>query len=182
MRLWQRNLLLGILVVVLAAVPLFFLRGAEWKGADDRGMSAISEVDATFQPWFGHVFDPSALGIERYMFGLQTLIGSAVVTFAIGWLAGRRRVQAGGDAPGAAPGRELAVARAVAVAAVAVFLLLFVPRPQSGELQDLVTSLQALCVGYFAFFLGYPLGQKAAPAGASPARPTRPAPLDPRLR
>jgi cobalt/nickel transport protein len=173
MRMWQRNLLLGVLVVVLAAVPLVFVRGAEWKGADDQGMDAISQVDAGFTPWFNHVFDPGALGIERYMFGLQTLLGTCVVGGAIGWFVGRRRALAGG-----AGGAELTVARVVAGAAVVVFLLLFIPQPESGELQDLVTSLQALCLGSFAFFLGYPLGKKsvAPSAGTVPGGPSAPAP------
>lgn len=168
MKLWQRNLLLLVLVVVLAAVPLLFVHGAQWKGADDRGMAAIQQVNASYRPWFGYVFNPSALGIERYMFGLQALLGAAVTFGVIGWFVGRRRVFNGAASATETSSGDLKIAGAIAVAAVALFAVLFIPQPTSGELQDLLSALQGVCLGYFAFFAGYPLGRRSAtPTGGA---------------
>src|SRR5438552_8456896 len=124
MKLWQRNLLLLAAAIVLAALPLILLHDASWTGADDRGTQAIQELNADYHPWFDHLFDPSALGIERYVFGLQALLGASVTFAAIGWLVGRRPVLSGADV-------KLPIA--MASMATVVVGLLFLPNPASTE-------------------------------------------------
>jgi ABC-type cobalt transport system, periplasmic component len=45
-------IVLLILVVLIAAVPLFALKGAEFGGSDDSGSVVVSEVTGTeYVPW-----------------------------------------------------------------------------------------------------------------------------------
>lgn len=156
MSLWKRNLLLGLLVVVLALLPLALRRGAEWRGADDRSTEAIQQVDSSYQPWFVHLFNPGDLGIERYMFGLQALIGAAFTFGAIGWFVGRRRALTGGD-----PAADRRAALVVLVLAAVVFVALFFVQTEATELQDLISAIQGVCVGFLAFFAGYLRGRRS---------------------
>ena len=165
MKLWQRNLLLLAAAVVLAVLPLILLHDASWTGADDRGTQAIQELNAGYQPWFVHLFDPSALGIERYMFGLQALVGSGVTFAAIGWLVRRRRVVSGAD---------WRVLIAAAGAAAVLFGVLFLPNPASTELQDLTSALQGVCLGFFGYFVGFFVARRTGAGLAAHTQSVRP--------
>jgi len=46
----KKNLLLLAIVVLLAIVPLFIQKGAEFGGADGEAEAAISEIDASYEP------------------------------------------------------------------------------------------------------------------------------------
>src|SRR4051812_27516985 len=94
MKVWQRNVLLLVVALLLVGLPLLFSRGAQWSGADDRSTAAIQELQPDYQPWFSSVFEPT--GYERWMFGLQALLGSAVLSTAMGYFVGRYRARTGG--------------------------------------------------------------------------------------
>lgn len=163
MSMWRRNLLLGILVVVLAAFPVALHGMDNWRGADDRGTEAIQSVDASYQPWFSNIFEPSQYGLERYMFGAQALLGSAVTFGVVGWLVGHRRGLAGG-------GRgDLRTAAAVAGGALLIAAALVLVQTNNSEMQDFVSAVQGACLGFLVFFAGHWLGRRGAghapPAG-----------------
>jgi cobalt/nickel transport protein len=162
MTLWQRNLLLLIVAVALAVLPLLLLRDVEWRGADDRGTEAILELNAEYEPWVDHLFDPGALGIERYLFGLQALLGAGVTFAAIGWFVGRRAVVSGTD---------LKLPLAVAAVAVVLCGLLFLPDPEAAELQDSISALQGICLGYLAYFVGFRVARRASRGLTAPQQP-----------
>ena len=52
MKVWQKNLILIILVIVIAAVPLWLLPNAEFGGADGAAEEAITELSPDYEPWF----------------------------------------------------------------------------------------------------------------------------------
>ena len=48
----KKKVLLGILVIFLIAlVPLFALKDAEFGGSDDAGSQVVEEVDSSYEPW-----------------------------------------------------------------------------------------------------------------------------------
>ena len=51
MKLWQKNIILAVLVVILAVVPLVVCKGAEFGGADGEAEEAIGEIDPDYEPW-----------------------------------------------------------------------------------------------------------------------------------
>jgi cobalt/nickel transport protein len=151
MALWQRNLLLLLGAVALAVAPLLFLQGAEWSGTDTLGMEAISSLQPGFEPWAESVFSPGAY--ERYVFGLQALLGMLVLAGGLGWLVGRHRARTGG-------GREPVIAAVVATAAVLLAVALLFVQTEFGELQGFICGVQGVGLGTLAFFPGYTVGRR----------------------
>lgn len=77
--------ILLVIAALIAIVPLFALKGAEFGGSDDAGSEMISEIKGEeYEPWFTPVLE-TALGgelpgeIESLLFCLQTGIGAFVL-------------------------------------------------------------------------------------------------------
>ena len=51
MKLWQKNLILLVLVVGLAAGPLWLCKEAEFGGADGMAEEMILQTLADYEPW-----------------------------------------------------------------------------------------------------------------------------------
>src|SRR4051812_19004173 len=166
MKLWVRNLLLAVAALALVVVPLFFIEGAEWGATDGRNTEAIQELQPDYQPWFSSVFNPGELGIERYMFGLQALLGSLALSAALGWLIGRSRGRQGGSGES-----DRRTAMYVCGAGLVVAVGLLFVHTEFGELQAFISAVQGVLVGFLGFFIGYPMGMRQG-AGA-PAQNAR---------
>lgn len=84
MKLWQKNLILIALVVLLAAFPLFYAKDAEFQGSDGLADEAISEINPDYEPWFSPIFEPKSGEIESLLFALQAAIGAGIIGFITG--------------------------------------------------------------------------------------------------
>lgn len=79
-----------ILAILIAIVPLFALKGAEFGGSDDAGSEVVSEIQGKeYTPWFEPVIEQYLGGelpgeIESLIFCVQTGIGVGVLFFFIG--------------------------------------------------------------------------------------------------
>ena len=91
MKLWQKNLILIVLVVILAAIPLVICRGAEFGGADGEAESLVFELQPDYEPIFSPLLEPASGEIESLLFALQAAIGSAVVFYCIGYMVGKNK-------------------------------------------------------------------------------------------
>ncbi len=85
------------LVILLAIVPLFLKKGAEFGGSDDAGSVMVEEVSGkAYTPWFTPVLE-SMLGgelpgeVESLVFCLQTGIGVGVIAFFMGRFVERKK-------------------------------------------------------------------------------------------
>ena len=95
----NRGLILILLIAVLliALVPLFALKGAEFGGSDDVGSVMIGEITGTeYEPWFTPILETLIDGelpgeVESLFFCLQTGIGVGVIAFSFGYLAARKK-------------------------------------------------------------------------------------------
>lgn len=94
----SKNLVIGLLVVVLliAIVPLFALKGAEFGGSDDAGSQVITEIQGDYEPWFTPVMETMIGGelpgeIESLVFCIQTGIGVGILAFSFGYLVARKK-------------------------------------------------------------------------------------------
>ena len=98
--------LLIIICVLLAIVPLFALKDAEFGGSDDAGSGAISEIvkeqkgitdeNYEYQPWAEPILEKMLGGElpgegESLIFCVQTGIGVGVVAFIMGRLTQRAK-------------------------------------------------------------------------------------------
>ncbi len=84
MKVWQKNLILIGLVILLAAFPLWYCRDAEFGGADGMAGELIEESDPDYEPWFQPIFEPASGEVESLLFALQAAIGSGIVCFVLG--------------------------------------------------------------------------------------------------
>jgi cobalt/nickel transport protein len=90
-------IILLIIVALIAIVPLFAIKGADFGGSDDKGGEIISEIRGKeYEPWFTPVLE-SALGgelpgeVESLVFCLQTGIGVGIIAFIMGRLVERKK-------------------------------------------------------------------------------------------
>jgi len=95
----QTIAVLLVLVCLIAIIPLFVLKGAEFGGSDDAGSQMITEIrGAEYEPWFTPVLEAAIGGelpgeIESLLFCLQTGIGVGVIAFFMGRLVERKKWQ-----------------------------------------------------------------------------------------
>ncbi len=92
----RQNWLLVGAVVVLAVIPLVFVRG-EYGGADDQAEKAITEIQPGYEPWFNHFFEPASGEIESLLFASQAAVGAGVIGYVIGLYKGRSQSQQQSD-------------------------------------------------------------------------------------
>jgi len=89
-------IILLCLVVIIAVVPLFALKGAEFGGSDDAGSVAVEEIRGEYEPWFTPVLETLIDGelpgeIESLLFCIQTGIGVGVIAFFMGRFVERKK-------------------------------------------------------------------------------------------
>lgn len=88
-----------LLACLIATIPLFAIKGAEFGGSDDAGSQMISEINGTeYEPWFTPVLETMLGGelpgeVESLIFCLQTGIGVGVLAFFMGRLVERKKWQ-----------------------------------------------------------------------------------------
>jgi len=87
----KKNLILILLVVLLAIVPLFMNRGAEFGGADGQAEEVITQINPDYQPWFSSVWEPPSGEIESLLFALQAALGAGFIGYYIGYVRGRKQ-------------------------------------------------------------------------------------------
>ena len=93
MKLWQKNLILVLLVVLIAAVPLWLCRDAEFGGADGLAEELIVETHPDYEPWFSPIFKPASGEIESLLFALQAALGAGVTGFVLGRMTAKKPVE-----------------------------------------------------------------------------------------
>lgn len=86
----KKTVLIAILAVFLIAlVPLFVLKDAEFGGSDDAGSVVVEEVDSSYEPWATPILEKLMGGelpgeVESLFFCIQTGIGVGIIAFLMG--------------------------------------------------------------------------------------------------
>lgn len=93
----KKNVLIAILAVLLIAlIPLFLLKDAEFGGSDDAGSAVVEEVDSSYEPWAAPLLE-RLLGrelpgeVESLFFCIQTGIGVGIIAFFMGRFVERKK-------------------------------------------------------------------------------------------
>ena len=85
-----------IAVFLIALVPLFILKDADFGGSDDAGSTVVEEVDSSYEPWAAPVLE-KLLGrelpgeVESLFFCIQTGIGVGILAFFMGRFVERKK-------------------------------------------------------------------------------------------
>lgn len=85
-----------IAAVLIAAAPIFALKGAEFGGSDDAGSQMIESIQKDYHPWFTPVLEQMIGGelpgeVESLFFCLQTGIGVGIIAFFMGRFVERKK-------------------------------------------------------------------------------------------
>ena len=93
----KKKVILGILLIFLIAlVPLFALKDAEFGGSDDAGSQVVEEVDSSYEPCATPILERIIGGelpgeVESLFFCIQTGIGVGIIAFIMGRFVERRK-------------------------------------------------------------------------------------------
>lgn len=93
----KKTVLIAILAVFLIAlVPLFVLKDAEFGGSDDAGSVVVEEVDSSYEPWATPILEKLMGGelpgeVESLFFCIQTGIGVGIIAFLMGRFVERKK-------------------------------------------------------------------------------------------
>lgn len=85
-----------IAIILIALVPLFVLKNAEFGGADDAAGTVVEEVNSEYTPWETPILE-KILGrelpgeVESLFFCVQTGIGVGIIAFIMGRLVERKK-------------------------------------------------------------------------------------------
>jgi cobalt/nickel transport protein len=86
----NKVIILLLIATLIAIIPLFTLKGAEFGGSDDAGSVVVSDVTGSeYIPWFTPVMETWIGGelpgeIESLLFCVQTGIGVGILAFFMG--------------------------------------------------------------------------------------------------
>ena len=97
----KKTVIAWILVIVLVAfVPLFMLKDAQFGGSDDAGSQVVEQVNSGFtpiaEPIFEKLLGPEIPGeVESLLFCIQSSIGVGVIAFVMGRFVERKKLGKG---------------------------------------------------------------------------------------
>lgn len=80
-------LIMGVVGLVIG--PLVLMRDAEFNGADSEAITAITEIEPAYRPWFKPIIQPASSEIASLLFASQAALGAGVIGYAIGLYKGR---------------------------------------------------------------------------------------------
>ena len=95
----NKKLVISLLViaVLIAIVPLFMLKNAEFGGSDDAGSEVVAQIQGgEYEPWFEPIIE-TALGkelpgeVESLLFCVQTGIGVVIIAYYMGRFVERKK-------------------------------------------------------------------------------------------
>lgn len=95
----KKVIILLAIAVLIAIIPLFVLKDAEFGGSDDAGSEVVSEITGTeYEPWFTPVMETWIGGelpgeVESLIFCVQTGIGVGIIAFFMGKFVERSKVK-----------------------------------------------------------------------------------------
>lgn len=86
-------LILILLCVVIAIVPLIFIKNSDFGGADGKAEEAITELNPEYTPWAEPLFELPGGETESLLFCLQAAIGAGIIGFGFGTLRQRAKYE-----------------------------------------------------------------------------------------
>jgi cobalt/nickel transport protein len=84
------NLLLLLIAAAIVALPLIYLSGVEFAGADSQAEEVIAELAPGYTPWFAPIWEPPSGEVETLFFSLQAALGAGLIGYYLGYHRGRK--------------------------------------------------------------------------------------------
>lgn len=86
-----KSLLIVFVVVMFAALPVFYLQSADFAGADSKAEKVIKEVNPDYEPWLVSIWEPPSGEVESLLFVVQGALGAGIIGYCLGYLRGRKK-------------------------------------------------------------------------------------------
>lgn len=80
----KQNLILVLIAVLIIIVPLVFMGGSDFEGADDQAEDVIVEVAPDYEPWAEPLWEPPSGEVESLLFSVQVAIGAVAIGYVLG--------------------------------------------------------------------------------------------------
>ena len=96
----KKVITLLVIILLIAFIPLFALKDAEFGGSDDAGSQVVEEVDSSLKPIAEPILE-KMLGhelpgeVESLLFCVQSSIGVGVLAFFMGRFVERKKLGKG---------------------------------------------------------------------------------------
>lgn len=84
-------IILLLLCIVIAIIPLAFIKDSEFGGADGAAEEAITEIDPTYEAWASPILEPPGGETESLLFCLQAALGAGIFGYGFGILKERSK-------------------------------------------------------------------------------------------
>lgn len=84
-------ILLLLICVLIAVIPLVFIKNTEFGGADGQAEEAITEINPDYKAWADPILEPPGAETESLLFALQAALGAGVFGYFFGVLRERKR-------------------------------------------------------------------------------------------
>lgn len=81
---WKKNVVLLVLIAIIAIIPLYLNKSAEFGGADGQAMDQAMEIAPDYEVWAEPILEPASGEIESLLFVLQAAVGAGVIGFILG--------------------------------------------------------------------------------------------------
>ncbi len=85
-----------VICILMAFIPLFALKDAEFGGSDDGGSQIVEQIHKGYEPWASPILERILGGelpgeVESMLFCVQTGIGVGVIAFILGRFVQRKK-------------------------------------------------------------------------------------------
>lgn len=84
-------IILLLLCILIAVLPLAFIKDSEFSGADGAAEEAISSIDPSYEAWSSPIIEPPGGETESLLFCLQSALGAGIFGYCFGTLRERSK-------------------------------------------------------------------------------------------
>ena len=80
-----------IAIILLMVIPLIFVQGSEFGGADGLGAEMVTQIAPAYDSeWATNLWEPPGGETESLLFALQATIGGILIGYFFGYFRGRK--------------------------------------------------------------------------------------------
>lgn len=85
-------IILLLICILIAAVPLIFIKNSDFAGSDDLAEKTISKINPSYKVWASPILEPPGSETESLLFSLQAAIGGCILGYGLGVLRTRTKL------------------------------------------------------------------------------------------
>lgn len=88
---WPIVTILLVLCIIIAVIPLIFIKDSEFGGADGAAEDIITSINESYEPWAESLLEPPGGETESLLFCIQAALGAGIFGYGFGYLVSRKK-------------------------------------------------------------------------------------------